>query len=97
MTQIPRQSWCWFDTATQRRVSITSAPTKELAEAVLRGWLARDAKGGRPDIHDIWPTVEVRLCSEVPEIGDPRPQPSDGPEYWSDLSAWLERNPTRKM
>lgn len=26
-------------------------------------------------------------------IHDPMPQPSDGPDYWADLYAWLGRHP----
>lgn len=51
--------WGWVDGRTGRRVSITSAPTREQAEAQLAAWLERDRRGGRPDLRDVMPYVIV--------------------------------------
>lgn len=59
-----RESWTWVDSRTRKRVSITSTMTREQAEQQLAAWQERDAKGGRPDLHDKMPYIVV---AQVPE------------------------------
>ena len=54
-----RETWGWRDKRTGKRVSQSATFTREQAERELEGWLARDRRGGRPDLHDTMPYVEV--------------------------------------
>lgn len=54
-----RELWTWADSRTGQRVSMTSTFTREQAERTLEAWRRRDARGGRPDLHEIMPFVEV--------------------------------------
>ena len=54
-----REFWGWVDTRTGKRVSVTSTLTREQAERALAGWHERDRLGGRPDLHELMPFVEV--------------------------------------
>jgi uncharacterized damage-inducible protein DinB len=54
-----REAWGWRDRRTGRRVSTSSTYTREQAERELEAWRRRDAKGGRPDLREILPHVEV--------------------------------------
>lgn len=64
------QLWGWRDTRTGERVSVTSTYSKEQAERVLARWKERDRQGGRPDLHEIWPFIEVYpLNPDVPDPG----------------------------
>jgi hypothetical protein len=38
-----------------KRAGIASYPSRELAESTISAWQARDARGGRPDIHELMP------------------------------------------
>lgn len=78
-----RESWTWVDSRTRKRVSITSTMTREQAELQLAHWQERDAKGGRPDLHEAMPFIVVAQVPEhlwgsdpgdvIPEIDDARP------------------------
>lgn len=50
-------TWHLEDSRTHRRVSIMSYPSKESADRQIQGYRDRDAKGGRPDIHDLIPYI----------------------------------------
>lgn len=54
-----REIWAWRDSRTGARVSISSTMTKEQAERELEDWRRRDARGGRPDLHESMPFIEV--------------------------------------
>jgi hypothetical protein len=56
-----RGQWGWVDSRTGRRASVTSVPTRAMAERVLAGWIERDRRGGRPDLHDVIPHLVVAL------------------------------------
>jgi hypothetical protein len=64
--------WGWIDTRTGQRVSVTSVPTREQAEATLARWVARDRRGGRPDLHGLIPYLAV-----VPMISNRAEEASD--------------------
>ncbi len=63
MSESDRAAWTWVDDRTRTRVSITSTSTREQAERQLQAWQKRDAKGGRPDLHEVMPYIVV---TEVP-------------------------------
>jgi hypothetical protein len=54
-----RELWTWVDSRTGQCVSLSSTATREQAERQLEGWLARDARGKRPDLHELMPFVVV--------------------------------------
>ena len=54
-----REQWGWVDSRTGKPVSITSTYSQEAADRQLDAWLRRDAKGGRPDLHEVMPHVRV--------------------------------------
>jgi hypothetical protein len=54
-----REVWSWRDRRTGQQMGMATVRTREQAEAQLDDWLARDRKGGRPDLHEYWPHVEV--------------------------------------
>lgn len=54
-----RELWTWADSRTGERVSLSSTYTREQAERELDEWRARDARGGRPDLHELLPYVVV--------------------------------------
>lgn len=54
-----REVWAWRDSRSGARVSVSSTMTREQAERELEGWMERDARGGRPDLHKLMPFVEV--------------------------------------
>jgi len=56
----PRQHWVFWDTLKDRQLGINGYPSEPYAKLELEHFLARDRKGGRPDLHDIWPHVEIR-------------------------------------
>lgn len=59
------ERWGLRDTRTMQRMGMSVVRTREQAERELAGYLARDARGGRPDLHEYWPHVEVyRLHDE---------------------------------
>lgn len=64
-----RESWGWRDKRTGEPVSMSSTFTQEQAERELEGWRERDRKGGRPDLHELMPYVEVYRI--VPPEGEP--------------------------
>jgi len=47
--------WTVADSRTGRPVTITSYPSHASAERQIERWRQRDAKGGRPDLHDTLP------------------------------------------
>lgn len=59
MTGEMREVWGWRDRRNGARVSMTSTVTREQAESELENWRIRDRRGGRPDLHDLMPFVEV--------------------------------------
>jgi hypothetical protein len=52
--------WVIIDARTEARAGISSYPTRESAERQIAAWRARDARGGRPDIHELMPHLEAR-------------------------------------
>lgn len=50
-----RELWHVADSRTGRRASIASYSSREQAERAIASWLERDAKGGRPDLHETIP------------------------------------------
>ena len=61
MTEEPLFSevWGWRDARTGERASVTAARTREQAEEQLAVWVKRDARGKRPDLHELIPFLEV--------------------------------------
>jgi len=59
MSDTERELWTWMDSRTGQRVSMSSTATREQAERQLEGWLARDARGKRPDLHEMMPFIVV--------------------------------------
>lgn len=55
--------WGFVDTRTGRSFGIEAYPNREYAQMVLDGYKARDRRGGRPDLHDVMPHVELREVS----------------------------------
>ena len=49
----------WRDIRTGQRIGMATVATRAQAERYLAKWWERDERGGRPDIHDILPYVEV--------------------------------------
>lgn len=56
--------WGIVDTRTGRRVSVVTFFTREHAEATIQHWRERDAKGGRPDVHDLMPYLAPSRVGE---------------------------------
>ena len=54
------QLWRIIDTRTDEPCSVVSYYSKERAEEQVEYYRRRDAKGGRPDIHDLIPYLGVR-------------------------------------
>ena len=48
-------TWKIVDNRTGRRAGIACYLTREQAERQIQTWRDRDARGGRPDIHDLIP------------------------------------------
>ena len=48
-----------IDVRTGQPASIATYGTREQAERKIAEWQCRDAKGGRPDIHDVLPFLAV--------------------------------------
>ena len=57
-------SWRIVDTRTDRVASLISYPTEESALRAVEGYRRRDARGGRPDLHDLIPHLGVRPTKE---------------------------------
>ena len=55
------------DSRTGRRVSVVSFRSRELAEWQVERWRARDAHGGRPDIHESVPYFTVSRLDWLPD------------------------------
>lgn len=54
-----REVWGWRDRRTGERVSQSACNSREYAERELEYWWERDRRGGRPDLHELMPHVEV--------------------------------------
>jgi hypothetical protein len=56
------ENWKVTDSRTGSALGMSSYPTKESCEKAIEGFIARDKRGGRPDIHEIIPfMVAVRF------------------------------------
>ena len=78
--------WGWYDPVTNRPTSISSTLSKESAERTLQGWLERDARGGRPDLHHMISRVVVMRLDDMPvQFGEGPPlTPEQLGPYWKD-------------
>lgn len=54
------ERWELYDTRTEQRMSIATYPSREYAEGVAQRYRERDARGGRPDLHEAIPFMAVR-------------------------------------
>ena len=62
--------WVLWNERDDRPAAVETFPTLEQAMLVLSGYIERDARGGRPDLHDIIPHIVVRqqtpTCADTP-------------------------------
>lgn len=56
---LTREIWGWRDRRTGQRVSRQSTYARDSAQRQLDSWIERDRRGGRPDLHELLPHVEV--------------------------------------
>jgi len=52
--------WELYDRRSDVTVGIAVYPSRESAERAIRQFTERDARGGRPDIHELIPYLGVR-------------------------------------
>jgi hypothetical protein len=80
-----RELWIIVDARNGERASITSYNTREQAARKIAEWRARDARGGRPDMHEYMPHLEPRRHiwtsgeDRIAVLGDGRPHHPDSP------------------
>jgi hypothetical protein len=62
-----RETWFVVDSRTNRQASIAAYYTREQVEAVIEDYRKRDARGGRPDLHDTVPFLVPGKRGEIEE------------------------------
>jgi hypothetical protein len=55
--------WNVVDSRTDRLASAASWLSEDAVLRTIEGWKERDAKGGRPDVHDLIPFLEPRFVA----------------------------------
>jgi len=55
--------WGIIDSRTGRPASVACFGTEERAALQIAGWVARDARGGRPDCHETIPFLVPKLIN----------------------------------
>lgn len=58
-----RETWEIVDSRTGKSVTVFSYTSEAQALRQIAGWVARDAKGGRPDCHERTPFLVPKLIN----------------------------------
>ena len=61
----PREEWVIADSRTGKHLGVACYGSKENAEKQIAGFVARDGKGGRPDIHHLIPFMVAVLVPNL--------------------------------
>ena len=69
MSDADRPSWKIADSRNGRHLGVAWYWSKENAEAQIAGFVARDGKGGRPDIHHLIPFMVAVLVTDSESEG----------------------------
>ena len=67
-----------YDMRDGKRCSMATYPQAWMAERAIQSWRDRDARGGRPDIHDLIPHIGIRAAQFAPGgiVHGPREHPA---------------------